>query len=793
MMQPRRIFMFFRIFTASFLVRSFLLATMMGFTPLSVTEAGAATGTIKKVVVSGNKRIEADAILEKMSLKVSSKINSEAVAADIRNIFSLGYFEDIRFSESGGVLSVVVRERPVVTEIVFEGSEEFESKDLQETSELKPFTVLSLDRVRLAEEKIAKMYEEKGYYLARANTSVVPQSGRPGEVKLVVRIEENDKVIVRKIMFLGNQKFPESDLKRFMLTSEGHVFSWMTSGGTYREAAFERDLAALAFFYGNEGHIEARFGKPRVSLTQDRRFIDITLDVREGREFKLGALEFSGDIIFSEEELREAFVMKEGDVFSTGVLQQNILALTDKFGDEGYAFANVIPRTQIEEGTNNVNLLIDVEKGEKVYWGKIGVSGNSKTHDKVVRRELKFSEGELYNATKRKKSLERILRLGYFGNDVNFLTSSPKGTNNVLNLEVRVDEKPSGTLVVQAGYGSGAGFSFGAQVAQSNLFGRGQQLSLNLNLSSTNDQTFSLSFTDPKAFDSEWLMGGDLYLTKNSVGGQGIYKTYDQKLAGGAFRLGRELWEDTNATASYKLEQYQLLNPINTAIFTDPENDTLVNISSITTTLSHDKRNNRLDPSAGYYLSASSEFAGLGGRVFQKFNFNARYYRKIIGNLVFRTNLEYGAVTNFMTGSSIPDAERFILGGVFSLRGYPGGSVGPSKNLVNQRLNSDGSPENPNPFNYTIGGTQKLLYINELEMPLIPDANIRLAFFFDVGNTWDPNFPSGGASLLADYGWGIRWYSPLGPLRFEWGYPLSTVPTKTNKGVEFHFIIAPTF
>ncbi len=784
MMQLRRMFM---------ISRTFLLFTVI-VAGLCLSPASWAM-PITQIVVSGNKRIESDAILEKMSLKVSSEADPESVAADIRSIFSLGYFEDIKISEEAGVITVQVKERPVVTEITFEGSEEFESKDLLETADLKPFTVLSFDKIRLGEEKIAKKYEEKGYYLARASTEIVPVGNRAGEVKLVVHVEENDKVVVRKIMFLGNEKFPSSDLKRFMLTSEGHVFSWMTSGGTYREAAFERDLAALAYFYGNEGYIEARFGKPRVSLTQDRRFIDITIDVLEGRQFFLGEIEFSGDLLFTEDDLRKSFAMSEGDVFSTGVLQQNILSLTDKFGDEGYAFANVIPRTQVVEGTNKVNLLIDIEKGEKVYWGKVSVTGNNKTHDKVIRRELKFSEGELYNATKRKKSLERILRLGFFGNDVNFLTSSPKGTNNVLDLEVRVDEKPSGTLVVQAGYGSGAGFSFGAQVSQANLFGRGQQLSLNLNLSSSNDQTFSLSFTDPKAFDSEWLMGGDIYLTRNAVGGSDRFKTYDQKLAGGAFRIGRELWEDTNATATYKLEQFQLINAINPNIFTNPEEDALSNISSITTTVSHDKRNNRLDPSAGYYFSGSSEFAGLGGRVFQKFNFNARYYHKIIGSLVYRTNLEYGVVTNFMNDESIPDAERYTLGGVFSLRGYPGGSIGPYKSLSNTRdLDpTTGNPKYPNPFNYTIGGTNKLVYINELEMPLIPDANIRLAFFFDVGNTWDPKFSTGGASLLADYGWGIRWYSPLGPLRFEWGYPLSSVPSKPNKGVEFNFIIAPTF
>ncbi len=598
-------------------------------------------------------------------------------------------------------------------------------------------------------------------------------------------------MIVRRIFFTGNATFPSGDLKRIMITSEGHVFSWATSGGTYREAAFERDIAALAYFYGNEGYIEAKFGKPRVTLSQDRRYIDILLDVTEGRQFFLADVDFSGDLIFPTDELRESFEMKDGDVYSLGKLQEQILKLTDKYGDEGYAFANVIPRTQVDPATQKVSLRIDIEKGEKVYWGKIRVTGNSKTHDKVVRRELRFKEGELYNATKRKKSLERVLRLGYFGNDVNFLTSTPPGTNDVLDLEIRVEEKPSGTLVVQAGYGNAVGFSFGAQVSQANLFGRGQQLSFNLNISSKDDQTFNLQFTDPKINDSEWLAGIDLYATKKGIGG--TYTTYEQRLTGGALRLGREIYEDLNLTGTYKYEHYKLSRPINPAIFTDPEKDAEANISSVTTTLTLDRRNNRLDPTRGYYLSASGELAGLGGRVFQKFNSSARFYRRVWGGLVYRTNLEYGLLTNFMNDETVPDSERYVLGGVFSLRGYPDLSVGPTKRLTNTRdRDKDGNLVSTRAFDYTVGGTQKLVYINELEMPLIPDADIRLAFFFDVGNTWNGSNTRSPA-LLSNYGWGIRWYSPLGPLRFEWGYPLTTTPAKPERGVEFHFIIAPTF
>lgn len=756
--------------------------------------------TVSQIRIEGNRRIETDAILEKMSIKKGQALSSERVASDIRSIFSLGFFEDIRFFDENGVLVVKVKERPVVTEIVYSGSEEFQEKDLQEASGLKPFNVLSLDKIRVAETSIAKKYEEKGYYLARAETQVEPIAGKENEVRLKVQIVENEKVIVRKIFFVGNKVFPENDLKRVMLTSEGHVFSWATSGGTYREAAFERDLAALAYFYGNEGYIEAKFGKPRVTLSQDRRYIDVVLDVTEGEKFFLGDVTFNGDSLFTQEDLRKSFQMEEGDVFSTGILQQQILALTDKFGDEGYAFANVIPRTAIDPSTRKVSLDIQIEKGEKVYWGKIQVTGNTKTHDKVIRRELRFKEGELYNATKRKKSMERILRLGFFGNDVNLLTSSPEGTTDVLDLEIRVEEKPSGTLVVQAGYGNAAGFTFGAKVSQANLFGRGQQLSFDLQLSlagkkdekfEDRDQSFNLQFTDPKVFDSEWLAGFDLYYQKSGIGAQ--TSSYKQKLEGGALRIGREIYEDLNLYGRYKLEHYELQKPINPAIFTDPVKDAEAYISSLTATLALDRRNNRIDPSGGYYLSSSGEFAGLGGRVFQKFNFSARYYKKVIGSLVYRTNLEYGVLTNFMNNETVPDGERFTLGGVFSLRGYPSTSVGPSKLLENTRdRDKEGNQISKKPFNYPFGGTQKLIYINELETPLIPEADIRLAFFFDVGNAWD-GINKESPALLANYGWGIRWYSPLGPLRFEWGYPLNTTPSNPDKGTEFHFIIAPTF
>jgi len=742
-----------------------------------------ANGVASKIEVSGNQRIEKDAILEKMSIKVGDNYDSAKIKKDILSIFSMGFFEDIVFEQEGSVLKVQLRERPVISKIEYHGSEEFEVKDLEEATGLKLFHVLNLAKLRAAQVAIAKKYEEKGYYLARSDYSLKPVVGRPSEVEVTFDIIQNTRVRVRKIFFLGNKTFSSPELKAAIATSEGHVFSWATSGGTYRESAFERDLSLLAFFYGNEGYIEAKFTKPRVTLSQDRRYIDIVIDVTEGKQFFLGNVNFTGDDLFSEDDLRKSFGMKEKDVFSTGRLQEEVLKLTDKYGDLGYAFANVVPRTQIRQGTNIVDLSFEIERGEKVYWGKVFVTGNTKTHDKVIRRELPFSEGELYNATKRKKGVERVKRLGFFGQDVSFLTSTPKGSTSIMDLEIRVTEKPTGSLNVSAGYGSGSGFQFGSQVSQQNLRGLGQQLSFSLNLNKTS-KTFNFDFTDPKAFDTEWLMGLNLYLQESEIGSP---LTYRQKLLGSNLRVGREISENWNLFEVYKLERSRLKDEVSPLIFTNPEKDRNSLISSLTTTIAYDTRNNRMDPTGGEYFSLSTEFAGLGGRTFQKYLVAARLYRKLVWKLIFRTNLEYGYLANDFNRDTVPDSERFVLGGIFSLRGYPGSSVGPDRIVTNIR---DPGPQAP--FPYVVGGTQKLVFNQELEVPLIPEADIRLAAFFDAGNSWD-HFSRLSPVLLADYGWGIRWYSPLGPLRFEWGFPLTTTTSKKDRSSEFHFIIAPTF
>lgn len=752
--------------------------------------------TVSNVKVNGNVRIEDAAIVERMSLKKGTAFSPAAVKKDILSIFELGFFEDIRIFEESGVVTVQVRERPVVEKIRFEGASEFDSKELEEMSGLKTFKVLNLTDIQEAKTKIIQRYEEKGFYLASAEHQVVAGSNK-GTAELVIKISENDQVRIRKIFFLGNKVYSSAELKQVMQSAEGHFFSWATSGGTYREDMFERDLAMLAFFYANEGYVQAKFAKPRATLSQDRRYVDIVIDVDEGPQFKLGSVDFEGDTLFSAEELANSFSMKRGDVFSRSALQAEIIKLTDKYGDLGYAFANVIPRTKIQEGSDPVvDLAISVEPGEKAYWGKITVSGNTQTHDKVLRRELPFNEGELYNATKRRKGFERIQRLGFFGSDVSFLTSSPDDESNVINLEIKVSEKPTGSLNVSAGYGNAQGFILGAQVAQNNLFGLGRQLSFNLNLSFTNtkdasgktrsgSKTFNLSYTDPHINDSEYLFGTDLFIDEYQVGYDP--KTYDKRSSGGSLRLGKEISENLYGYLSYKLHHTLFKDIVSPDIFTNPDKDRESYVSSLTFSMEYDTRNNRLDPSGGMYLSTSAEAAGLGGRKYVGFNASGRYYKRIISSLVYRTRLEYGVLAAY-AGDTVPDSQRYILGGVMSLRGYDPYTVGPTKRVASERPIDNGASAN-----YVVGGSQKFMTNHELEFTLIPEANIRGVMFFDAGNAWSGSLSQLNPTVLSNYGWGIRWYSPLGPLRFEWGYPLVLTELKRDYGSVLNFIIAPSF
>ncbi|WP_413560997.1 outer membrane protein assembly factor BamA [Bdellovibrio sp. HCB209] len=750
--------------------------------------------TIKSVEVAGNRKIEKDAILLKVESKPGTEYNATTVRSDVEALFKLGYFNNIeverQINGKEAVLTYKVLEKPSITEITYEGNSEIKSEDIAEATGLKPYQLLNMSKVKESVEKVQKLYEDKGFFLARVDVDVQDIT-KDETVRVVFKVHENDKVKVRKITFLGAKHLSETDLKSKMMTQEGGFFSAMSGSGQYKQEAFDRDVQIVRFMYYNQGYVQAKVDRPQVTVTPDKKNIYITFHIEEGEQYSVGDVDFAGDILFPKQELFDAIKIDENGVFSYEVLQKDISELTAKYGDLGYAFANVIPRTRANDKERKMDLVFEFDKGQKVYFGKINVIGNSKTRDKVVRRELKVHEGELYNETRRRQSLEGIQRLGYF-DEVNFKTSVDPEKTDVMNVDIAVKERNTGQIQLGAGYGTSQGFTLQGSVQQSNFLGKGQNLGANLNLSGTGSY-YSLSFTEPYFNDTEWSLGGDVYQSVNTG-----RIDYDEKHTGASIRMGHPIAEFTRGFLRAKYDKSDLTTRTDSSNqeITDTDLFPLSTASgetiSLTGTVEYDTRNDRFSPSKGIFASASYEYAGFGQLKYNRASGIFRYFKNVFWDVVWRNDLQYARIDG-IDGQAVPFNELYLLGGPYSLRGFRSYRVGKMKQStkIYNDLKSKGYTDDQAYIESMrfYGGTQQAMFRTELQFPLVKDAGIMGAGFFDVGAA-DDVLESG--SFYSDVGFGLRWYSPIGVLRFEWGFPLNRDPNYHDASV-FEFSIGPSF
>lgn len=742
------------------------------------------TKTIEQIKIQGNRKIETEAIRSHLSSREGELYLRENIREDVQSIFEMGFFFDVQVDAQAGNktvnLTYFVVEKPSIGEIIFVGNEEIDDDEIREASAIKPFEILNMTKIQQAVEKIQKLYEDKGFFLAKVTFELEDiKEGETKRLKLIV--QENDKVKIKKITILGNSEIGDNYLKSRIQTKEGGLFSFMSGSGAYKQDDFDRDIQILQFLYFNEGYIQAKIDTPEVYVTPDKKSIYITIKIQEGLQYNVGKIDFSGDMLFEDKELYDAIEIDKSKIFVWEKLQKDLRTLQAKYGDLGYAFANVIPRTRIREKDREVDVTFEFDKGNKVYFGKINVVGNSKTRDKVVRRELRIFEGELYNETAKRESLANVRRLGYF-EEVNFNTSTPVDQPDVLNVDVTVKERNTGTIQVGAGYSSFSGLIFNGQVNQTNFLGRGQRLGVSLDISERSS-LFNLSFTEPYFLDTRWLLGVNAFRSRR------IFTNFEETKTGGAFRVGHPLAEYLRGIIQYKLDDTEV------ELDSDGDEDLFpvetVNgiTSSLTFTLEYDKRNDRFAPTKGVFSSASVEYAGLGGDLeYTKLISTFRFYKNVFWDVIWRNNLSYGLITS-NNSNEPPFNELFLLGGANSLRGFDFFSIGREK--FSQKFcdtqsdcDGEGDPDGLRPF----GGKQQIFLQTEFEFPLIQEAGIKGVLFFDVG---DANDTFVGRNLRSDFGFGFRWFSPIGPLRFEWGFPIAR--RDDEESVNFQFAIGSPF
>jgi outer membrane protein insertion porin family len=719
-----------------------------------------------KITILGNVKVEEGVIQGAIKSREGGTFSAEQVREDLRSIFGLGYFTDvqvdIKSTPKGKEVIFIVIEKPSIKEVLITGNQKVKLEDIKEKVTLTPRSILNLEKVKENAEQIRKLYFSKGYYGIKVEDKI--DYLETNEVGITFKIVEGTKGRIQKITFKGNKKIKSSDLKKVMTTKQWNLFSILSKTGVLDEDILKNDLQLLVAYHFNQGYLEATVSEPKIDFRDPKR-IQIEIEIMEGPQYRIGNIDFKGDLLTTKEDLFKVLKIKRNDIYSNTAIRTDVNALTEKFSNEGYANVEVGPETIVDPKNLLVHLTFDIEKKKRVSFEKIQIVGNTKTRDKVIRRELQVAEGELYNVTGLNKSQSRLKRTGFF-KEAEFLTSRGS-TDEKVNLDIKVEEAPTGALSFGMGYSTLEKVVGIATISDRNLFGLGYNALLKFQLGSlTRDAR--LSFTDPYFLGYPYAAGFDLYNEKRE------FDTYSYKITGGDIRFGKELTETLRADAMYKLENINVFEVSENASNYIKEQEGKKTTSALSLTLSMDTRDDYFVPTRGVQHSLFIENAGgiLGGdNYYVKVGGETSWFFPLPLNTVLNLRGKAGSIEPY-SGREAPIYAKFFVGGLRTLRGFEYGMAGP--------IDKNKEPE---------GAKNMVVFNSELIFPLSRELGLRGAVFWDVGKGFDKF--SDITPLKTGVGVGIRWFSPLGPIHIDIGF--NPLPKKGEKRTVIDFMAGSAF
>ncbi len=721
---------------------------------------------INKITILGNVKMEEGVIRGAMKSREGGPFSTEQVREDLRSIFGLGYFSDIQVdiksAPQGKEVIVIVVEKPSIKEILIIGNQKLKLDTIKEKVTLTPRSILNLEKVKENSENIRKLYFSKGYYGVHVEYKV--DYLETNEAVVSFNITEGSKGSIKTIAFKGNKNIKSSQLKKVMQTKQRNILSIITKTGILDEDILKNDTQLLAAYYVDNGYLDVKVSEPKVDL-QDPKRIRIEIEIVEGSQYRLGDIDFKGDFLITKEELFKVLKIKRNDVHRTSAIRREINTLTEKFANQGYAYVEVIPETAVDSKNLLVHVTFDIEKKKRVSFEKIQIVGNTRTRDKVIRRELRVAEGELYTITGLNKSRDRVKRTGFF-KEADF-TTARGSTDDKINLDIKVEEAPTGALSFGVGYSNFDKVAGSVSVSDRNLFGMGYHGIVKFKLGSVS-RDIRLGFTDPYFLGYPYSAGIDLYNERRE------FSTYSYKITGGDLRFGKELTDDIRADTMYKLEKINVFDVSENAsrLIRDQEGNKTT--SALSLAFSMDTRDNYYAPTRGERHNLFIQNAGgiLGGD---------NYFVKVIGDGSWFFPLPLSTVLNLRGkvgliepygGRKAPIYEKFFVGGLFTVRGFDHGKAGPL----------DGNRE-------PLGAEKMVAFNSELIFPLAREIGMRGALFWDIGKGFD-NL-SDLAPLKTGAGFGIRWFSPFGPIVIDMGFNLN--PQKGEKSHVLDFTAGTTW
>ena len=727
---------------------------------------------IKEIRLTGNRRIETDAIMRYIRAKPGDDYVPKNLSDDLKSVYSMGYFEDIRIEYEDGpdgkIIIFEVQEKPTIRRIKFKGNDVYEDEEIMESMNIKSGSILNIFKIQNNIIRIENLYKEKNYHNVKVDYSVNELDNNQGDLLFI--IEEGGKVRIKEIRFEGNTVYTDKKLKKVIKTSEKGFWSFITNSGELNKDDLSQDVAMLTGFYHNNGYIQAKVGEPQVEFRED--MIYIKFKVTEGPRFQVGYVGITGDLILPEEQLRERLSITGETYYNRETVRNDVLAITDIYSNQGYAYADIFPRVQKDFDNLKVDIEFIVKKGRQVYFEAIVISGNSKTRDKVIRRELRVYEQELFSGSRLKRSMRNLFRLDFF-EDVKVDTVEGSADDKMV-LKIDVKEKATGSFSLGAGYSSVENAYGTASIDQRNLFGRGQTLKLQGQVSGVS-QTYMLSFTEPYFLDRRLSAGFDIYNQTRD------YTTYDRDNVGGKLRLSFPTWDYTRLYWNYSYDVSDVYN-IDDNVARSIQQMEGTNVTSSTkVTLKRDSRDRIFNTSQGSLNSAAVEYAGIGGDIgFTKYTGETGWYFPLMFGTVGVLHGKLGYVEEHSDGF-LPDYEKFYLGGINSIRGFDWQDI--------YALEED--PPGSGVF-YEVGGNSMVQLNVEYHIPLIPEAGVVGILFVDVGQVYGEDEPMDLRETRETCGGGFRWYSPMGPIRLEYGYILDPQPGDDERG-QWEFSMGTVF
>jgi outer membrane protein insertion porin family len=717
---------------------------------------------VTAIEVKGVKRIDAGAVRAKLTQRLQEVLSSEKTTEDIKAIYKMGYFDDVRVEiepfEGGVRVIYIVKEKPTIVRVEFQGNKNFEDSQLREKISLLQGAISDVTLINDNAGKLRAFYEDEGYYLATVMPVLKKVSDE--EVLLTFYIEEGKKVKIKEIRIEGAKALSASKVKGAMKTSERGLLSFITGKGYYKKNMMIEDIERIKDLYLDNGYLKISVGEPTVKISDDRESMVIVIPLSEGEQFTVESVGITGNKAMKDEDLNKLIKLQPKKVFSKSVLKSDVNALSELYYNNGYALVSVNPEVVPEETSRLVRVLYKINEGEKFRVGRIEIIGNIKTEDKVIRREMRLDEGDVFSGSALKRSYERLNNLQYF--EPVELTPKPRIEDKVVDIDIKVKEKPTGFLSVGGGYSSIDKLIGMVDITQGNFLGKGYYLKARGELGGVSS-FYELSFRNPYFMDKPISFGVSVYRIKRE------YADFSRRSTGFEVSFGKSFWEYWGASIAYNLERTNIydISPTASSVIKEQEGSNLT--SSVSLSIARDTRDNYIDPLRGSKNALYTTLAGLGGTTaFYKILFDSGWYFPVFDVTTIHLRGRVGMTTGLF-GKRLPLYERYYVGGIHTIRGVSYGEAGPKD------INGE-----------AIGGEREVIFNAEYIFPIVSEYKFKGLVFFDAGRAYDRG-DGWGKNLKLTSGIGMRWISPMGPIRVEWGYNLNRKEGESTSKLEFTF------